>query len=113
MSMTGNIDRIEVITSGSASAALVGEREGGDRAGDLRAGHVGVVGRPPARGFAEPGLHLYAEGALSGGGPGRRSCRHLCHKSLSISCPQANHPGLRVLAYNSIRGPGDARSIAS
>ena len=47
MSMTGKIDRLEVITS--VAAPLVGGGEGADGPGDLRAGDVGVTGGAAAR----------------------------------------------------------------
>src|SRR6516165_10107764 len=57
---------------GAAAAAVVGGREGGDCAGDLRAGHVGVAGGTPAWDCAEPAVHLAAavrqRRAVGGGG---------------------------------------------
>ena len=43
---------------GAAAAALVGGREGGGHAGDVRAWDVGVAGRTPARDCAEPAVHM-------------------------------------------------------
>lgn len=74
MSMTANIDRIEVITSVHAAAALVGGREGADRAGGLSARDVGVAGGTAARDCAKPGIHLVAavcRGRAVGGRGGR------------------------------------------
>ncbi len=53
---------------GTATTSLVGGREGADRAGDVCARHIGVVGSAPAR-YRPNQLfswrRLYAEGALS------------------------------------------------
>jgi hypothetical protein len=56
VSMTGNIDRVEVITSvqqrrhvGSAAAVLVGGRENTDCAGDLRTGAAAGIELPPSK----------------------------------------------------------------
>ena len=87
MSMTGNIDRVEVITSVQRRGRWSAE-EGADRAGALRAGNVGVAGGAAARGRAEPGIHL-ASALRRGSAVGDRVGEEVVAASLGVVAPAA------------------------